>query len=119
MLKVPFQRGIPQPTPKHNVILSVIKSSLALIRAILAELIAARGSEVRYTRCLHDNVSGVVVCLALFDRVAPIQHCANSNEIMNDGGGMGGFINMFLLFVEMQLNIFSIGDGHCARPSDQ
>ena len=48
MLLVPFQRGTPQPSFKYNMIVSVIKSSLALIQAILAQLIEARGAEVQY-----------------------------------------------------------------------
>ena len=52
MLVVPLQRGIPQPSFRHAQIVSIIKSALAIIQAILAELIAARGTEVRKNKIL-------------------------------------------------------------------
>ena len=57
ILLLPWQQGFPQPVSQKTLILSVVRPTLAIMKATLSYLILARGSEVS----VHLNVTVIIL----------------------------------------------------------
>jgi len=60
LLLLPWQQGFPQPVSQKTLLLSVVRPTLAIMKATLSYLILARGSEVLFFKCEY------LACIDLF-----------------------------------------------------